>query len=166
MSTKGVIHDLSDPREKRKLLGWLVERVARFDGLTEIRDEPAQIVIKRRRPTRTLRQNAYYWAVVIPWVQDYLAEEWGDPDLAKLEAHEEMKRQFLSEERVRVDANGEVLRTVRIKRTPDCDTAEFGQFVDKVIDFLARWSPERYQAFLREQALYSGELEEGDDGQD
>ncbi len=167
MAAKGVVHDVTSRHERRNVLGAVMERVSMLleaGGFVEVVDERNAITVKRRRPTRSLKANSYYWAAVVPWVQDFLREEWGEPDLTPLETHAEMKRQFLDEERVRVTEDGEVLRTVKPGHTPECDTASFSEFVDKVLDFLAKWSPERYQGYLKEAAFYRGEADEEEFG--
>ncbi len=80
---------------------------------------------------RSLKQNALYWAAVIPAAMQFLGEtnrykrEWS----AK-ESHEEMKERFLSEG---IDeSTGEIVKLKRPRSTTSLSTAEFKRYIDQI----------------------------------
>lgn len=77
-------------------------------GLTGKR---VKLVLEEYTGNRTDRQNAYYWAVVVPMIGDYLG--YTDDEM-----HQEIKRKF------------GVTSTAKMK------VGEFKEFVDKVV----RWA--------------------------
>lgn len=82
---------------------------------------PVEMTIKEKRATRSLRQNAYYWGVVIPILGGYFGYD-------AEEMHEALKFHFL-----RVHTN--ILPTVR--STASLNISEFIEYIDKVIHWAA-----------------------------
>lgn len=81
---------------------------------------------------RSNPQNAYYHAVVIPVVVEYLAEQWGEsvgPD----DAHSAMRDLFLPAEHTN-QSTGEVICLAR--STTTLDTTEFSDYLDNIIKLL------------------------------
>jgi hypothetical protein len=56
---------------------------------------------------RSLRQNSYYWAVIIPCWRELIKNEWGEI-LSNEQTHEFLKSNFNSEEKV-IEKTGEIL---------------------------------------------------------
>ena len=92
--------------------------VRRFAG-----DEVA-VTVRKHRHSRTLAQNRYYWGVVIALIAEHCGYE---PD----EMHECLAMRFL---RIEDDP---ITGAPRRKRTPKCNTQEFGEYLESCIRFAA-----------------------------
>lgn len=80
-----------------------------------------RIIIEKERGTRTQRQNAYYWGIVLKYIGEYMGER--EEDL-----HEIFKARFLKTKRVWRGADITIL-----KSTSDLTSDEFGIYIDQVI---------------------------------
>jgi len=85
---------------------------------------------------RSLKQNAYYWSVVVPMVKDGLNDQGWDEIRYAEEAHEVIKGQFLSKS-VPNTLTGEILE-IR-GSSSDLTTTEFLAFIDQVIKWAAEF---------------------------
>lgn len=87
-----------------------------------------ELVIQKRKRSRTLKQNAYYRGVVVPMI----AKETGDSDKRM---HEILKRKFLKDFTF---INGEVFYFSRTTTT--LTTKQFVEYIDEIklwaLDFL------------------------------
>ncbi len=83
-----------------------------------------EVVIRQVRTRRTLRANAFYWAVVIA----LMGEEFG---YEKDEMHEVLAMRFLRIE------DCPITGSPRRRRTPECDTKDFAEYVDACIRLAA-----------------------------
>lgn len=88
---------------------------------------------KPYRPRRSLRANAFYWAVVVESFRAFLFDQ-GEPLTAE-QVHELCKAKFLRQTVVN-HATGEVIGETT-KSTAGMDTAEFSAYVDSVAAWLA-----------------------------
>jgi len=79
-----------------------------------------EVVVRRLRSQRSSQANRFYWGVVIA----LMAEEFG---YDKQEMHEVLAMRFLRIE------DCPITGSPRRKRTPDCDTKEFAEYVDACI---------------------------------
>ena|SRR5688500_2672299 len=79
-----------------------------------------EIVLRKRRTTRSLQQNKFYWAYVLTEIADATG-------YTKDEAHEALKHEFLRE-----DGDGP-LRKVR--STTELSVEEFSAYVERVMAF-------------------------------
>ena len=116
--------NLSDVKQKRALM----QRVSTLQGLYEVS-------LKPRKITRTLNQNAYYFAAVVHPFRDWLREAYGDPQIDLDQAHEMLKVKILGLDERLIDPTGEVL--MLIPRSKTLDTVEFGQYLDKCAEWMA-----------------------------
>ena len=104
--------------EQREDFAGLIQRL---DG-SEI-----DLRLSKHRNVRSISQNAYYWAVVIP----LLAEHCGYEDE---EMHEALKWRFLQ---THADQSGEFevksswVRLPTVRSTTDLDTAEFTEYIEQ-----------------------------------
>ena len=119
--------NLSDVRQKRALM----ERIQKLSGLYEV-------ALKPRKLTRTLNQNAYYFAAVVQPFRDWLREQYGDPEIDLDQAHEMLKVKILGMNETLVDSTGEVL--MLIPRSKTLDTWEFAQYIEKCAAWLAEFA--------------------------
>ena len=76
--------NMDDAAAKRELM----IQIGRLSGLYEI-------YIKPRKRTRSLDQNAYYFAAVVTPFRDWLRENYGDSRISTDEAHEMLKVKIL-----------------------------------------------------------------------
>jgi len=76
------------------------------------------VIFKKRFNKRSNQQNAYYWAVVIPIMQNAIADMWGEL-YSKEQVHELLKSNCNYEE-IGNENTGEVIR--RIKSTTENNT--------------------------------------------
>jgi hypothetical protein len=91
---------------------------------------------RRCRNQRTLSQNSYLWGVVYPRVAQGLFDCSGET-LDATDAHEFCKSKFLWRpimDRKNGTAKGRIIRS-----TVSLDTAEFAEYLDKIITFSAEF---------------------------
>lgn len=74
------------------------------------------------RPSRSLQQNAYYWAVVIPLMADHLG-------YTKIECHELFKIQFLPRHQIEVDGK----KYSYSQSTRSLNTKQFAEYLEEII---------------------------------
>ena len=100
-----------------------------------------ELVLRKKRNPRTLRQNAYYHGVVL----EILSEHFGyDHD----EMHDALKYQFL---RFRSDKSPDL---ISVKSTTKLSTEEFNDYVNRIVRFAA----DKYGIFIPDphQVEYGG----------
>ena len=111
-----VILDLSDPDQNQRLRNAI-----------QVTQGVCEVTVKRKRETRSLNQNRWYWACIVGPFFDFLAGQ--DYDITSPDdAHEILKAKFLTVE-IR-DALGNVIAS-RVRSTADLTTEEFGDYCDK-----------------------------------
>lgn len=89
-----------------------------------LRRNNVQVVVRRYRSKRSNEANRYYWGCVVA----LMAEEFG---YTKDELHEVLAMKFLRIE------DCPITGVPRRKRTPNCDTKEFSEYVDACIRLAA-----------------------------
>ena len=94
-----------------------------------------RVRITRHRRTRSINQNAYYWAVVVASFHQFLSEQ-GDSYTAE-DCHEMLKFKHLRETAVD-HSTGEVLGEF-VKSTATLNTMEFAEYVDRCIAWLGEF---------------------------
>lgn len=92
--------------------------------LSGLRGKRVDVIVRTHRERRSNEANRYYWGVVVA----LLAEEFG---YEKEECHEVLAMHFLRIE------DCPITGAPRRKRTPDCDTKEFSDYVDACIRLAA-----------------------------
>lgn len=104
-------------------------------ALREYEGRRVTIEIDRERPTRSLSQNAYYHAAIVPVVAVILTEELREqepdaPAVTDKEAHEALKKAFL----------GKIvnLSLPMVRSTTKLSTAGFHDYVERCREFCAR----------------------------
>jgi hypothetical protein len=107
----------------------LIEQIQLARGLYEVKLRP-------RRRTRTLEQNAYYWAAFISPFADWLRREWGQP-INLVQAHEVLKRAVMGVRELLHPETGEVIEVPLDTRF--MDTEEFSVYLDQAALWLAAW---------------------------
>ncbi len=83
---------------------------------------------------RSLNQNAYYWAVVVPIVRDGLFDV--GYKLSLEQSHEYLKEEFLKQEIIN-NNTGEI-KTIN-RSTTELKTVEFMEFIDSVIQWAVEY---------------------------
>lgn len=109
--------DLSDLDVKRRLMA----HIGTLKGLHEV-------IIKERKRTRTLDQNAYYHVAFVDPFMHWLQENWGER-IDHDQAHETLKLAVMDIDRV----EGLAI----MPSTKNLDTADFSIFLEKAAEFLA-----------------------------
>jgi len=84
-------------------------------------------VFTRKGHTRSVKQNSYYWGVIVDSFRYGALEQWGEY-LSKQDAHETLKANCLFQEKVN-ESTGEVIRI--IGSTTDNDTYDQETYHDK-----------------------------------
>ena len=92
---------------------WLKDQLSKYEG-KQVRLE---ITGLSKKVERTLKQNNYYWGVVVK----YISDEIGD---SKDDIHSVLRTMFLSVEKLINDVS-----FMFIKSTTDLDTKEFNDYV-------------------------------------
>jgi hypothetical protein len=113
------VYDLSDPATKRELMKSIGSLSG---GLYEV-------TIKKRRKTRSLEQNRYYFACIVSPFCQYLRENYGDPTITLEQAHDMLARAVLGVKELMNKSTGEVI-DIR-PSTSILDVEEFTVYVDK-----------------------------------
>jgi hypothetical protein len=90
-----------------------------------------EIVIRKYRKKRTILQNAYYWAVVVPILADYFGHD--NPD----DMHNDLKREF-NPIKSKIDPSELIGGT-----TTTLSTEEFFSSETSYIERICRWSAEQ-----------------------
>jgi hypothetical protein len=121
MSDSSIVN-LSDRQTKLRL----IQRIGALAG-------PHHVTVKRWRPRRSSRANAFYWACVVPALQQFL-EDQGETYTAD-EIHVLMKAKFLRMSVVN-KATGEVIGAT-VRSSASLDAKEFGVYLEKCIAWLA-----------------------------
>lgn len=112
--------------EKRNLMS----HVGTLKGLYEV-------TLKPRKLTRSLNQNAYYWAAVVTPFLHWLRQEYGDPSITSEQAHTTLKSTVLGTKEKVNKQTGQVVEL--IPTTHDMRTDEFSIYLDLATKFLAEF---------------------------
>jgi hypothetical protein len=122
-----LIVNLSDPAVKRELM----IQIGRLSGLHEI-------LIRPRKRTRTLDQNAYYFAAVVAPFTEWLREVYGDRQIDKEQAHEMLKVKILGSNDWLLP-NSESEKLLILPRSKTLTTDEFSDYIEKCAAWLAEF---------------------------
>jgi hypothetical protein len=115
------IHEAKvDEKGNIKLSRFDLENLKRFAGLT------ISLLVKKYSKKRSLAQNSYYWAVLVPMIKDASGYETKDA------THAALKAQFLKEKRFLVNDDGLVIEIDVPRSTTTLTVAEFVEFVNSV----------------------------------
>lgn len=123
-SAPPMVLNLDDIETKRRLMS----KIGTLRGLHEV-------TIKARKRTRSLDQNAYYWAAIVTPFAAWLTEEWGET-ISVDQAHLQLKIAIMGMKTKVNTVTGEEMEIVPPSKT--LDTKEFSEYVEKAIEFLAR----------------------------
>ena len=93
-----------------------------------------EISMKPRKRTRSLNQNAFWWAAVVSPFCDWLRNEWGDNSITPEQAHEVLKQKVLGTDDIVNKKTGEVVSITRESKV--LDTHEFGEMIEKASAWL------------------------------
>lgn len=120
--------EITLPKRMRK------ELVSLFSG------HGIQVIVKRKRKRRSLNQNDYYWAVIVPYILRGFIElgnnlQEGNPEHLKL-IHEFLKARFLQGEELH-DANG--MLHIMPPTTTILTTTEAEEYYDQCRQFAAEY---------------------------
>ena len=90
---------------------------------------PVHITIEKARAARSVRQNRFYWGVVIAMVADYTG-------YSAEETHEALKTLFLPKKVAMLDGNGDVVNELVIGgSTTVLKTIEFEDYMERIREF-------------------------------
>jgi hypothetical protein len=90
-------------------------------------------VILEEASKRTNQQNAYYWAVIVPIVFQFLREAGYNEILSHADAHEVLKFKFLR--KTIVSEHGEYVEI--IKSTAKLSKKDFIEYIEAIIQWVA-----------------------------
>jgi hypothetical protein len=88
--------------------------------VAQLANSRVEVTVRRRKARRTLRQNAYYWGVVVAILAEHLGYQ-------QDEMHDALKYKFL---RTEADA---IEGLPRVRSSADLNTAEFNAYVENVV---------------------------------
>jgi hypothetical protein len=109
----------------------LMQHIGTLRGLHEVS-------IKKRRATRSLDQNRYYFAAVVePWKQ-WMREASGDPAIDCEQAHYTLVEAVLGRKTAVNQETGEVVEYLPRTRTKKTD--EFSEYIEAAAKFLAEFA--------------------------
>lgn len=107
------------------------------DFLKELKDHEGDYLVKfEPRRKRTLNQNSYYWAVVVPIVKDALRDAGYDDVKTPDDVHMILKSTFLKKQ-IPNRKTGEFLEVTG--STAELTTKEFREFIDEVGKWCAEY---------------------------
>lgn len=105
------------------------------DAIEAFEGRDIVLTLKRRSKQRSLNQNAYYWAVLIPLTYEGIKNTWGDVYDNK-QVHDFLKGKFLFTERYN-EQTGEVVQLP--KSTTENTTIEQEEYHTEIRQFLKEW---------------------------
>jgi len=94
------------------------------------------VTLKQRKRTRSLDQNAYYWAAYIPFWHEWLKEASGEPWITKEQAHKILVKRILGTKEIVNSETGEVIDEV-VPETHTMTTEEFSEYLERAAEFMA-----------------------------
>jgi len=107
----------------------ILKAIKQFEGKTII--FKLSILSKKR----SMEQNSYYWAVIIPITKNAINESWGEVWSTE-KTHEFLKSKFLFYEKV----NEETSEIIRVpKSTTENTTTEQEGYYSEIREFLKEW---------------------------
>lgn len=112
----------------------IARRAEMQDALLAFEGKEFQITLEKKKKSRSLNQNSYWWGVVIPMVREGLKEQ--GMKLSKEETHELLKAKFLQKEVVN-ENTGEVFKYV--SGSSELTTSGFMDFIAEVQQFSAEY---------------------------
>lgn len=118
--------NMDDAAAKRQLM----IQIGRLSGLYEV-------YIKPRKRTRSLDQNAYYFAAVVTPFRDWLRENYGDSQISTDEAHEMLKVKILGLTE-KLLPNSQESITI-FPRSKYMTVEEFNEYIEKCAAWLAEF---------------------------
>ncbi len=136
MSVDQVVN-LSDRDTKRRLM----THIGALQG-------PHSVTLKRWRPRRSTRANAYYWAVVVEQLRTFLNQH--GSNYTKEQAHDLLASDLLPVDMIHPET-GELLGTTR-QSTATLNNEEFAAYIDRCIERLGRWGIEVPMPYTQEYA--------------
>jgi len=101
-----------------------------------------KISVEENKPTRSSKQNNYYWAVVVPLCYVGFVGVGYRLSKGKIgleEAHLKLKSMFLPIEIEKINDNGEVIKEVFAGSTKKLTTIEFNEYIETIIQFSAEY---------------------------
>jgi len=93
-----------------------------------------KITLEKYKAKRSLNQNAYYHACIIPILQQGMADL--GHKYSRETVHEMMKLKFLKED-VPVNDHGEFI--TRVKSTTELNKVQFGEYIDEITAWAAEY---------------------------
>ena len=118
---------MSDAAAKRELM----IQIGRLTGLYEF-------YLKPRKRTRSLDQNAYYFAAVVTPFRDWLRENYGDSQISTDEAHEMLKVKILGLTEKLLPNSQETITI--FPRSKFMTVEEFSEYIEKCAAWLAEFT--------------------------
>ncbi|MDD5061962.1 MAG: hypothetical protein PHN44_06775 [Candidatus Marinimicrobia bacterium] len=97
--------------------------------LAGLEGKRVEVIVRKEKSKRSLRENSYYWGVVIEILSNFTGYE-------SEEMHEALKFKFLRTH------EGEALESV--KSTTKLNTAEFEDYLERI----RRWAAQEYNCFI------------------
>ena len=104
------------------------------EALLAFEGKEFQITIEKKKKSRSLNQNSYWWGVVIPMVREGLKEL--GMKLSKEETHELLKAKFLQKEIIN-ENTGEIFKYVA--GSSELTTSGFMDFIAEVQQFASEY---------------------------
>lgn len=126
------------PKIKRVLFGRidgdgrlrLDDQTAFAQVRAALRGQDVQVLIEKKQKRRSLRENAYYWGVVLPVLCDWSGYS---PE----EMHDALKEKFLGK-------CDERTKLWKMKSTAELTTVEFEDYVSEI----RKWASEEHGLFI------------------
>jgi len=107
------------------------------------------VTMERKRRSRSIQQNRYYWGVVVEMIHRQLIDDgW---EASKEDVHEMLKAKYNIKELYN-ETTGEVMQTVR--STTDLSTTEFEAYNESC----KRWAAETIGLVIPDPQQYEFEL--------
>lgn len=120
----------------------VVNYTAWEDFMKDVKSHDGSFLVKfEPRKKRSLNQNSFYWAVVIPIVKDALRDAGFDDVKSTEDVHTILKSTFLKKQ-IPNHKTGECLEVIR--STTELTTKEFKDFIDEV----GKWCAEYLSVYL------------------
>lgn len=124
---------------KARIFNSDIKPYSRYDYMRimeELNTSEVMVTIEKYFDKRSLKQNAYYWGVVIPYVYNFYKDAYGEK-LTKEEIHNYHLSKIAGHKVKMIEVLGEVIISNDGKSTSQMNTREFGDFIEKTHKFWA-----------------------------
>ncbi len=110
-------------------------RNALATSIKEFEGKDITITIERKKKNRSIMQNSYYWAVIVPLIDNAIRESWGER-YSREQIHELLKKECNYVERHN-ESTGEIIKVSQT--TTNLSTIQFEEYEESCRRWALEW---------------------------